>query len=351
MVTSTGTSEESLSSIALPLAIFSSVAFLFVQQSKRKKENESNGIPGVAVTQLNIYPIKSCAEVSLQVAKTTPRGFENDRVAQVIDKNNIFCTPRDPKNAKLFHVTPKLDVCPSQKTEVLVLEAPGMSDALEIDLAHAATSVVTADAMESPGVQLQDFGEGAASWMEKATGIDGCRLVGIGDKYVRNVKVNPDQGEAVPTGDKTPVSLADEAPYLLTNEASLKDLNRRLQECKRDPVDMRRFRPNIVISNLCAWEEDSIKKVRIGKTAEFWVWQRCGRCTMTTIDRDNLSRGAEPLRTLSTFRERANGQRNFGVHLVPVEGQQNTELHVGDTIEVLEYDQERRDEWKKLLSS
>ena len=79
---------------------------------------------------------------------------------------------------------------------------------------------------------------------------------------------------------------------------------------------MRRFRPNIVVAGLKPWEEDTLRRLRIGGV-EFHVWQRCGRCVMTTIDRDTLTRGKEPLATLSTFRERAHGQRNFGMHLVP----------------------------------
>ena len=44
------------------------------------------------------------------------------------------------------------------------------------------------------------------------------------------------------------MSLADEAPYLLTSTSSLADLNVRLEKRGAKPVDMRRFRPNIVIS-------------------------------------------------------------------------------------------------------
>ena len=66
---------------------------------------------------------------------------------------------------------------------------------------------------------------------------------------------------------------------------------------------------------------------------------------MTTIDRDTLERCGEPLKTLR-FRERANGQRNFGMHLIPVMeslgDDSDNNVMVGDEIEVLEYDEERR---------
>ena len=85
---------------------------------------------------------------------------------------------------------------------------------------------------------------------------------------------------------------------------------------------MQRFRPNIVVQGTLPWEEDTWKRIRIGGM-EFHVWQRCGRCAMTTIDRTTLERGPEPLATLSTFREREKGQRNFGMHMIPVKSKSN----------------------------
>ena len=70
---------------------------------------------------------------------------------------------------------------------------------------------------------------------------------------------------------------------------------------------------------------------------------------MTTIDRGTLARGPEPLATLNTFRESA-GQRNFGMHMIPVvDEKEGMVVNVGDTVGVLEYDEERKEEWKKLF--
>ena len=75
---------------------------------------------------------------------------------------------------------------------------------------------------------------------------------------------------------------------------------------------------------------------------------------MTTIDRDTLKRCGEPLTTLSTFRERDNGMRNFGMHLIPVLDNGDNEnnmgnISVGDSIEILQYDEDRRAEWIRLF--
>ena len=48
------------------------------------------------------------------------------------------------------------------------------------------------------------------------------------------------------------ISYQDEAPVLVTNAASLESLNTQLKSA----IEMRRFRPNLVISGADAWMED-----------------------------------------------------------------------------------------------
>jgi uncharacterized protein YcbX len=146
------------------------------------------------------------------------------------------------------------------------------------------------------------------------------------------------------------MSLDDEAPpYLLTNQASLDDLNKSLKARGKEPVDMDCSRPNIVVRGLKPWQEDCLKRIRI-HNVEFQVWQRCGRCTMTTIDRETLKRGPEPLATLSTLREQEHGQHNFGMHLIPVLLiLMGATITVDDEVEILEYDEERLTEWTGLF--
>lgn len=309
------------------------------------------------VRELNIYPIKSCAEIQVDSAVVTPRGFENDRIFQVVYKDYKwkYATPRNKEFGKLFHIKPTI----SDDGSSLELSSPHTKEIFTLELEGEKTTTLTATVMGDSEVTLDDYGGDVADWLCEASGIDTTlvSLVGIpNNKYQRHVEVNPDQGEEVPS-PSVPVSLADEAPFLLTTQESLSDLNRRLELAGKDMVDMRRFRPNIVIGGLQPWEEDSLKRIKIG-TIEFHVWQRCGRCTMTTIDRDTLQRSGEPLTTLSSFRERKNGQRNFGMHLIPAldglegdEGVMRDEISVGDTVEILEYDEERRAEWERLFGS
>ena len=86
----------------------------------------------------------------------------------------------------------------------------------------------------------------------------------------------------------------------------------------------------------------------------FNIKSRCEfLCVTGPLSYNSLKRCGEPLNTLSTFRERNNGQRNFGMHLIPVLNDvvDNNMGHisVGDSIEIVEYDEGRRAEWTRLF--
>ena len=70
---------------------------------------------------------------------------------------------------------------------------------------------------------------------------------------------------------------------------------------------MNRFRPNIVIDECRAYDEDKWKRIRIGDTI-FRAAGPCPRCIMTTVDPELGTRtGKEPLATLSEYRRSENG--------------------------------------------
>lgn len=345
---------------AVAAVVLTSVAAIaMLGRGKGKKEPDYKA----KISGINIYPIKSCAEIKLDTAVVNKKGFEDDRLFQVACEKEgdlTLCTARDKNFDKLFHIKPFLTL-----GRRLKLSSQHTEKKVALDFVNYDTVPITSTVMGDKTAHLDDYGDEVAAWIKEATGIPNARLVGVPlpcacldgfmdpNEYQRAIVMNPDQGEPVPPsidGEPHIYSLADEAPFLLTTKESLADLNERLKARGKDEVDERRFRPNIVIEGLEPWEEDCLKRVRIGKV-EFHVWQRAGRCAMTTIDRDTLERGPEPLATLSTFRERANGQRNFGMHLIPIlqEGTVRIErrLEIGDGVEILEYDEARRAEWQE----
>jgi uncharacterized protein YcbX len=106
------------------------------------------------------------------------------------------------------------------------------------------------------------------------------------------------------------VSFADGFPYLVISQASLDDLNSRLAE----PISMIRFRPNFVVTGTDAFAEDQWKNVTIGNL-NFEVVKPCARCVLTTINPETAEKGAEPLRTLASYR-RVNNKVLFGQNMV-----------------------------------
>ncbi len=108
------------------------------------------------------------------------------------------------------------------------------------------------------------------------------------------------------------VAFADGFPLLLIGQASLDDLSHRVGR----PLEMLRFRPNLVIEGSAAFAEDQWKRIRIGEV-EFRLVKPCSRCILTTIDPQSGQRSddREPLTTLKTYRQQG-GDVLFGQNLV-----------------------------------
>jgi uncharacterized protein YcbX len=160
-----------------------------------------------------------------------------------------------------------------------------------------------------------DAGAEAATWFSKLLGFR-CKLVQMPEEESRfaNPKYAP---------QNSPVSFVDAYPVLLMTEASVDDLNGRLQE----PVPMNRFRPNVVISGSAAYEEDTWHSVKIGSVS-FLVAKPCVRCAVPTVDQDTGDSGKEPIRTLSTYRT-FDSKVCFGQNLVH---ENQGVLRIGDTV-------------------
>jgi uncharacterized protein YcbX len=132
------------------------------------------------------------------------------------------------------------------------------------------------------------------------------------------------------TARRSSLGFADGYPWLLINEASLRDLQ---QRCPAG-VRVEQFRPNLVVSGAAAWEEDRWKVLRIGEVA-FEVVKPCSRCIFTTIDpeKGRLHPTAEPLATLRGFRTASDsGDVDFGMNLI---ARGSGVIRVGDEMEVL----------------
>ena len=245
------------------------------------------------LSQLNIYPLKSAGGISLEKTITEARGLAYDRRWMVVDDTGQFMTQRTyPKMALIIT---------SLSTQTLILNAPGMSklflplfptegDSQEVKIWN--------DLCEAWTVNPE-----ATTWISEYIG-KSCKLVYMPDRSNRPIDAN----YAV---DEYQVAFSDGYPLLLISEASLNELNSRLPEI----VTMKRFRPNLVVTNTEPYEEDSCKKIIVGE-CEFNVVKPCSRCILTTVDPENGKfSGKEPLRTLATYRT-VNGKVMFGQNMI-----------------------------------
>jgi len=258
------------------------------------------------ISSITVYPIKGCAGIDLKHVQLDPRGLENDRKWVVVDKSNRFISQRSyPEMCKI-----RVEIT---KTG-LILNHPDFEELIIDQSESDGKSMVS---IWDDTVVAQNSNAAAAEWFSTVLGHP-LRLVRIGDDYQRNIRLNDNVLESE-------VHFGDAFPILVISEASLNNLNNRLESA----VPMNRFRPNIVISGAGEHDEDTWKEIRVGDIALSYG-KKCGRCTVTTVDQITAESSLEPLRTLSTYRKEGS-KVCFGSYYSPSTLGQ---IYVGDVIEV-----------------
>jgi hypothetical protein len=263
----------------------------------------------VILSSLIYYPIKACQGFSVESTNVERMGLEHDRRMMVVTPGGRFLTQRE--HHKLALVTPTLNY------GIVTLSAPGFNS-LQVAVRTSGVSQPV-DIWRSKGVQAIDQGDDAAAWFSDWLGAS-ARLVHIADGYERRL----DPQYAIDEDDHT--GFADGYPILIASEESLADLNSRLET----PVQMNRFRPNIVVRGCDPFAEDTWNQIAIGDV-KLDVVKPCARCVVTTIDKDTLATSREPLRTLATFRRQPRGVI-FGQNAIPLN---NGRLRLGMNVEIL----------------
>ena len=245
------------------------------------------------ISSLHVYPIKSCAGHELTRAELDTRGIRYDRSWIVVDEEGRMLTQRDTPSLAL--------VRPALEEGGLGLAAPDMED-LSVSRTEEG-HIRMVEVWEDP-CEAIDQGDDAADWLGSYLGKP-CRLLYFKPDFVR--PVDPDY--APRSGDQ--VGFADGFPLLVISEASLADLNARLEE----PVRMNRFRPNVVVADCPPYAEDTWKHVRAGDV-ELDLVKPCGRCATVLVEQESGTSGKEPLKTLATYRKVGRPTPSFGHNAV-----------------------------------
>ena len=263
------------------------------------------------ISALYIYPIKSLGGICVKEARLTDRGLEHDRRWMLIDDENRFLTQRE---------NPEMALLQTEFADegIRVFHKHNTSDAVMIPFnssTHGNARVIVWDDVCDAEVLNDELN----NWFSRHLKLS-CRLVFMPDSSLRKV----DELYALHREDIT--SFSDGYPLLIISEASLDDLNSRLMEA----LPMNRFRPNIVLGNTEAFEEDRMQHFIINEV-DFYGVKLCARCVITTTNQETMDRGKEPLKTLSGYRMK-NNKVYFGQNVL-YKG--TTILKTGDPVKII----------------
>lgn len=272
-----------------------------------------------SIAGLNLYPVKSCGGIPLARARLGVRGLAaasachavGDREWMIVDAAGRFVTQREIPRIALVRV--------SIEGHALRLWFAG-STPLDVPLAEANGPTREVVVWRST-VRAHDAGEPAAAWLAASVG-PGLRLVRFDPAQER-----PCNAEYV--GDSgAHTQFADAYPLLVIGQASLDDLNARLATRGEAALPMNRFRPNVVLEGLDAYDEDHLDTIAVNGIVLRLV-KPCIRCVTTTTDQATAVRGIEPLQIFSTYRyhEALQGVA-FGMNAIVIAGA-GRELAVG----------------------
>ena len=267
----------------------------------------------ISLSAINIYPVKALGGIALAQALVTPRGLQNDRRFMVVDANDTFLTQREyPKMAAVWVELAGGEITFSA-ADVDSVSLPAIPEELPTRELRVWASVVRAHRVSAE----------ADRWLSDYLGAD-VRLVYMPDSAER--RVNPAYAK-----NGGIVSFADGYPLLIASEESLADLNARIVGNGGQALPMNRFRPNLVIGGCEPYAEDKLGDIVIGE-AMFRAVKPCVRCQVTTtVQAEGVVRGPEPLQTLATYRDSANGVM-FGMNLIPLK---LATVRVGDVVSYL----------------
>jgi uncharacterized protein YcbX len=275
------------------------------------------------INEIFVYPIKSCAGISLRRATLLETGLEYDRHWMVTDPAGGMFTQRAHPRMALIRT--------AFDGDDLVIDAPGMS---------TLRTPLRAEALADPKalratvwrdtVDALDTGDATAQWFSEFLGVP-----------ARLARFAPDERRTVDEDWTAPLTthtrFADGFPLLIMSQASLDDLNARLSTKGAPGIPANRFRANLVIGGLDAYEEDYVGDMQIGDV-QLRLVKLCTRCPMPTIDQatgaPDPSWPHEPLDTMSGYRasEQFDGALTFGKNAVVVEGE-GAALEVGAAVE------------------
>lgn len=262
------------------------------------------------ISQIFRYPVKSLGGMKIESASCLEAGIQHDRDWMLVDKEGTMLTQRNlPLLVKLASMV--------LGEELVIFEKADKTNQFTLSIEE-----IKSDHIETNIWDIHTIGNLTNSlcdeWLSDFLGQE-VRLIKTNKEKPRS-KTIQDLNKAIP------ITFSDGYPYLFLSEASLTDLNTRL----KTPLEIERFRPNIVIQNTSPYQEDLMHKFKIG-TSEFQMINPCKRCTVIATHQVTGALNKEPLTALARYRKSGNSVI-FGMNAIcSSDGQ----IEIGDAIELI----------------
>ncbi|HLS42515.1 MAG TPA: MOSC N-terminal beta barrel domain-containing protein [Paenalcaligenes sp.] len=282
----------------------------------------------VEVTDLFVYPVKSCAGIRLQQSPISESGLKWDREWLIVDSTGRMVTQRTVPQLALIQAVPS--------DTHLRLSAPGMAP-FSFSLDAAVTSAIPVTVWRDQTLGC-DEGDAVANWLSQ--------YLNTGERF-RLVRNHPEAQRHIgrdwlsawrrQTGGENELisssvfAFADSFPFLICNTASLQALNQTIVEQGDEAVMMERFRPNIVVSGLSAYQEDELRSLQ-ADSFQFEKLKICTRCKLPNVDPFTAEVGEQPWNALIATRRFPPGLL-FGVNAGLSTVSPNSEIRVGQSLQ------------------
>ena len=241
------------------------------------------------ISRLFYYPVKSCAGIETTSLSFDQRGPVHDRQYLIVNDDGRFLTQR--QLPKMAFIQPQID------ESGLTLSYPQQENIHVPRLDDGQVMTVTVWKDE---IQAHDQGDQAAMWLSDVLGRS-CRLVAVGEATKR--PVNPKYAH-----NYEEIGFADGFPLLIVNQSSLDVLSQQVGR----PLDVLRFRPNVVMSGAEAWQESDWQRLQLNEEqGALTCVKPCERCVIPTRDLLTQEREADVLDCLVRLCKR-DGRIIFG---------------------------------------
>lgn len=274
------------------------------------------------ISQMFIYPVKSCAGIEISESVLSETGLSHDREWMIVDQDGQFLTQRQIPH--MVWITPRLTA------DALYLSAPEHPE-IKIPFNHDGQPkqvTVWRDTLIG-----DDMGDEVADWLNAFLSVPGkqFRLIRF-SPLARRISAREWTGDLI-----APNMFSDGFALLVVSQRALDVFNERLLEQGHDPIDILRFRPNLVLEGLDAHGEDEISELSLhtlNGIIDLKLVKPCPRCPIPNIDPYTATSSPEVMETLGTYRQldRMQGAICFGMNAIVQAGVGKT-LHVGQPFE------------------